>query len=76
MELGEVRAALDDLLLDLEKVVLAPVGGLDSIIADKAPVLHTFFNSLSQSIFLEVLFWVCVGCIIYIFILLACFFYN
>lgn len=52
----------------LNNTVLGPQGGLDKFISEKAPGIHDFLNTLSQSIILQVLFWLCVGCIIYIFI--------
>jgi hypothetical protein len=52
----------------LNQIVLKPQGGLDSIIADKAPGVHNILTSLSQSILLQVIFWVFVGCVVYIII--------
>ncbi len=52
----------------LNNVVLAPNGGLDGIIADRSSGLHQFLNAASQSLVLQILFWMCVGCLIYIFI--------
>jgi hypothetical protein len=52
----------------LNKAVLKPQGGLDSIVASNAPGLHKILNSLSQSIILQVIFWVLVGCIVYVII--------
>jgi hypothetical protein len=52
----------------LNKTVLKPQGGLDRILAQKAPGLHHSLNSLSQSIALQVVFWIFVGCIVYVFI--------
>jgi hypothetical protein len=50
----------------LNKTVLKPEGGLDSIITTNAPALHKVLSSLSQSIILQVVFWVFVGCIVYV----------
>jgi hypothetical protein len=52
----------------LNKIVLKPQGGLDSIIATNAPGFHKILNSLSQSIILQVTFWVFVGCVVYVII--------
>jgi hypothetical protein len=52
----------------LNQIVLKPQGGLDSIIADKAPGVHNILTSLSQSILLQVVFWVFVGCVVYVII--------
>jgi hypothetical protein len=52
----------------LNHTVLVPQGGLDSVIAQNAPGVHKVLSSLSQSIILQVLFWICVGCVIYIFV--------
>jgi hypothetical protein len=50
----------------LNNSVLKPEGGLDSIIASNAPAVHKVINSLFQSIVLQVVFWVFVGCTVYI----------
>jgi hypothetical protein len=55
----------------LNITVLAPQGGLDKIIAEKAPALHNLLNSLFQSVALQFLFWLFIGCVIYIFIWFA-----
>jgi hypothetical protein len=52
----------------LNDVVLLPQGGLDSLIAEHLPWLHKFLSSLSQSIILQVVFWLAIGCGIYIII--------
>jgi hypothetical protein len=52
----------------LNHTVLQPQGGLDNIISEKAPAVHKFLNSLSQSIALQVVFWIFVGCVVYIII--------
>jgi hypothetical protein len=52
----------------LNKTVLKPQGGLDNIIATNSPALHNFINSLSHSIVLQVIFWIFVGCAVYIII--------
>jgi hypothetical protein len=52
----------------LNTVILSPEGGLDSILANQVPWLHNLLNRLSQSVALQFLFWLCVGCIIYIFL--------
>jgi hypothetical protein len=49
----------------LNKTVLIPEGGIDSIITTHAPSLHKILNSISQSIILQVVFWVFVGCGVY-----------
>jgi hypothetical protein len=50
----------------LNQTVLKPEGGLDSIVASKTPGVHKVINSLSQSILLQVVFWVFVGCVVYV----------
>lgn len=50
----------------LNHTVLSPQGGLDKIIAQKSPELHKVLTSLSQSIILQVVFWVFVGCAVYV----------
>jgi hypothetical protein len=52
----------------LNNTVLIPQGGLDSIIATNAPSLHTVLNYVSQSIILQVIFWVFVGSVVYVLI--------
>jgi len=52
----------------LNDTVLKPEGGLDSIIATNAPAIHNVLNSLSQSVILQVVFWVFVGCVVYVII--------
>jgi hypothetical protein len=52
----------------LNDTVLKPNGGLDSIVAQSAPGVHHFLNSLSQSIILQVIFWIFVGCAVYLLI--------
>jgi|GEM_PF-2135539 len=52
----------------LNKTVLKPQGGLDSIIATNAPGLHKILNSFSQSVILQVIFWIFVGCVVYVII--------
>lgn len=52
----------------LNNTVLVPQGGLDSILAQKAPGIHKFIGSVSQSIALQVVFWIFVGCVVYVFI--------
>lgn len=52
----------------LNHTVLTPQGGLDSILAEKAPGIHKILTSLSQSILLQVVFWVFVGCTVYVII--------
>jgi hypothetical protein len=52
----------------LNDTVLKPDGGLDSIIAQSAPGVHKVLNSLSQSIILQVIFWIFVGCAVYLLI--------
>jgi hypothetical protein len=52
----------------LNQVVLKPQGGLDNVIADKSPGIHKLLTSLSQSILLQVVFWVFVGCVVYVII--------
>jgi hypothetical protein len=52
----------------LNKTILKPRGGLDSIISTNAPALHKILNSLSQSIILQVIFWIFVGCVVYVII--------
>jgi hypothetical protein len=52
----------------LNKTVLIPEGGIDSIITTHAPSLHKILNSISQSIILQVVFWVFVGCGVYVII--------
>jgi hypothetical protein len=52
----------------LNSTVLKPQGGLDSILARKAPGIHKFLSSVSQSIALQVIFWVFIGCIVYVLI--------
>src|SRR4051812_48340303 len=55
----------------LNQVVLVPQGGLDSIIAKNFPSVHKFLNYISQSILLQVVFWVTVGCAVYVLIWFA-----
>jgi hypothetical protein len=55
----------------LNDSVLTPEGGLDSIIANQSPGAHKFLNALSQSILLQFVFWLFVGCGVYIFIWFA-----
>jgi hypothetical protein len=50
----------------LNYTVLKPEGGLDSIISTNAPGIHKVLNSLFQSIVLQIIFWVFVGCAVYI----------
>jgi hypothetical protein len=50
----------------LNNSVLKPEGGLDSLIATHAPGIHKVLNSLFQSIVLQVIFWVFVGCAVYV----------
>jgi hypothetical protein len=52
----------------LNDTVLKPEGGLDSILASKVPSVHNILNSLSQSILLQVVFWIFVGCVVYVII--------
>jgi hypothetical protein len=52
----------------LNDTVLKPQGGLDSVIATNTPSLHKILNSISQSIILQVIFWVFVGCVVYVLI--------
>jgi hypothetical protein len=52
----------------LNDTVLKPQGGLDSIITTNAPGVHKILNSLSQSIILQVVFWIFVGCAVYVII--------
>ena len=42
--------------------------GLGDIIGDDSSSLHQFFNSISHSVVLQVVFWVCLGSLIYLFI--------
>jgi hypothetical protein len=49
----------------LNQTVLKPEGGLDGVIANNAPGIHKVISSLSQSIILQVLFWIFVGCVVY-----------
>jgi hypothetical protein len=55
----------------LNDTVLKSEGGLDSIIANHAPNAHRFLNSLSQSVILQFIFWLFVGCAVYILIWFA-----
>ncbi len=55
----------------LNQVVLVPQGGLDSLIAKNAPGLHKFLNYISQSVLLQVIFWIGVGCVVYVLIWFA-----
>jgi hypothetical protein len=55
----------------LNNSVLKPEGGLDNILAHQAPGVHKVLNSVSQSILLQFVFWLFVGCAIYIFIWFA-----
>lgn len=52
----------------LNQNVLMPQGGAESYISQKSPWLYHAINSLSHSIILQVIFWVAVGCIVYIII--------
>jgi hypothetical protein len=52
----------------LNNTVLKPDGGLDNVLANQAPGLHKFLNALSQSVLLQFVFWLFVGCAVYIFI--------
>jgi hypothetical protein len=52
----------------LNDTVLKPHGGLDSIIAQSTPGAHKVLNSISQSIILQVIFWIFVGCAVYLLI--------
>jgi hypothetical protein len=59
LNLGKAWSYLND-------TVLKPEGGLSSIINTNAPEAHNVLNSLSHSIILQVVFWVFVGCAVYI----------
>jgi hypothetical protein len=50
----------------LNSTVLESQGGLDKILSQKAPGVHSFLSYLSQSIILQVIFWILVGCIVYV----------
>jgi hypothetical protein len=53
----------------LNNNILASDGlGLGSVISENASGLHKLLNSLSQSIILQVAFWVCIGSLIYMLI--------
>jgi hypothetical protein len=49
----------------LNQTVLKPEGGLDGVIANNAPGIHKVISSITQSIILQVLFWIFVGCVVY-----------
>jgi hypothetical protein len=52
----------------LNSVILAPEGGLDSVLAEHASGVRHFLNAASQSIILQIIFWVCIGSLIYVLI--------
>ena len=51
----------------LNNVILAG-GGIGSILGDTSSGLGHLFNSLSHSIVLQVIFWICIGSLIYVLI--------
>jgi hypothetical protein len=51
----------------LNSVILAN-GGVGSLVSDQSTVLGRFFDSFSHSIILQVVFWVCIGSLIYVLI--------
>jgi hypothetical protein len=52
----------------LNDIVLSPQGGLDKLLSSNAPEIHKLVNAVSHSILLQVVFWIVVGCLVYIFI--------
>jgi hypothetical protein len=52
----------------LNNTVIKPQGGLDQLLADKTPSIHKLLGNLTHSVILQYLFWLVVGCIIYILI--------
>ncbi len=52
----------------LDSSVIAPQGGLGKILPQRSPEVNRFLNSFSHSIFLQVVFWVAVGCVVYLII--------
>jgi hypothetical protein len=52
----------------LNETVLVPQGGADQLIASNSPTVHRILDSLAHSIILQVIFWVLVGCLVYMII--------
>jgi hypothetical protein len=52
----------------LNLVILAPGEGVDSLLAEHASSLHRIFSVASQSIILQVIFWIGIGSLVYILI--------
>jgi hypothetical protein len=50
----------------LNNTILASQGGATSLIAHNSPAFQKVFDSLSKSIILQVVFWVLIGCLVYI----------
>jgi len=52
----------------LNNNIIAPQGGLGAILSSNNRLLKHIFNSFSHSIVLQVLFWVAIGCFVYVII--------
>jgi hypothetical protein len=52
----------------LSNTILASKGGAANLITHNSPAFQKTFDSLSRSIILQVVFWVLIGCLVYIII--------